>query len=1810
MEEALYSRVLKRHENMVRLRCAAGTMLAQGAEIELLEVTKMRLQLKHAVDTLERETHIFLEKGCNQSLPEKYLEDQIEAEELVASLEALELAAGSSLKQACPQSARLPKLELPKYNGDILKWTEFWDLFEANIHCRDIKEVDKLSYLLCSLEGTALQTVHGLGATNENYKIAVDTLKRRYGSRDRVVDAHYDALNKISTASNAATECRQTLNEIEKHIRILSSLGEDVNSGHLRVLISSKFPSQVMYQVKLLTKKNDIQELRSSLSQVVDAMEHSMPPTTAAIVSTQVLQATTTTENRRPKFQLKRKPERATEMVFKRARKECAFCRGNHFSDQCRTVSSIQERKRRLHGKCFVCLRPGHNARICKSKKQCFFCKGHHNSALCLKKLKEIKPTPTVADKSKNMPDPILNHSETLGLDTHSYNKSYLQTATAWINNKDDNLPQSMLCRLLLDCGSQRSYITTNLAKRLHIEPDTEDLLIIYTFGSETPLETTSPATTLTITTKRGVKRQIRVNIVTHITEKIPIVNESFKSYVDILADDESVGDCINLLIGNDYYFSFIQNERLHVKDNLHLVNSDFGWIVSGNIEGKDDNDMSVVTYCQCYEPSCSYLTEADLPLRDVDMKFLWALEGIGITDSPKTTREEEAVEHFNNTVKYVNGRYEIKWPWVQFPPDLPTNYNLALGRLKSLLRRSDERVLKDYSQILREHLDAQIIELVEPITEPIHPLNRPVHFLPHHIVRQTDKGGRIVYDASAKLKDRKSLNECMFRGPSMLEDLTALLLKFRCGKIGITADIEKAFLQVGLQKEDKDVTRFLWVKDPTKELNEDNLLQYRFCRVPFGIVSSPFLLTATIRFHMSKQNSALLENIADKCYVDNLVTCAENLEKAVKIYQDTRSVFHEMAMNMRDWVSNDKNFMETIPQSLRAKNVEKVKVLGLVWDVEDDTLQLKAADYITAKSNHVTKKDVLRTLARIYDPCGFVSPLILPAKILFQELCVAKYKWDTDLSDDYLHKWNSILDQLRSIAEVRIPRCVLQEALKQTLKYELHTFTDASKRAYAAVTYLRIVSQDASKTAFLMSKARVTPVEDQDDLKIPRLELLAYLIGSRLLKYVKKGLDLTIEKQYLWTDSLVVLSWVKSNKLLPPFVARRVNEIKQNNGIEFRYVNTNKNPADLATRPELWEQKKGLWFAGPEFLNVDSRFWPKHVHNDEERTLLSVGEALDIRDGPEVIQADHAAGKDDEDRNESVESIKKLQAEHFHEEVSGKVTHLTRNLGLYLDVDGLLRCRGRLANTNWTYDMKHPILLPKQTDFTDRIIKEIHEKNYHVGVPHTLSLIREKYWIPQGRAQIQKILRRCQQCIKYGGGPYRLPTAPSLPAERVNYSTPFTYAGVDYFGPVMVNTNAGTEKRWVCLFTCLAVRAIHMEIVRDLTAEECLLALRRIVASRGLPYMVVSDNALYFKLTSEVLSKPYCVSNNIKWKFIPQLAPWHGGFYERLVALVKHCMKRTLDKHLLHDSQLLTVIKEIELVINKRPLTYVGTDLDQILRPVDFLTLGKCLVPEPLETDVVGKGTTTKIDLIASWKRGNRIIDEFKNMFTQQYLTSLREKYKHAVKQPRSTVCRSPQLGDIVQIKDDSNKRVNWKVGKITSLLRGHDGQCRVARVNVEGTEFTRSVGHLYPLEAEAGENEGDDSPTTNPVAGVSRNDYHLYRAPDSINIMDDVTVTEPQANQPVTDMMTEVTDCPNATEVEEAKQPGEVEMIDSVDVVSDDNVQEEVICENAEVIGDVETEQDPSFTPVANGRPERGAALRAREKIAEWTRHLVAIL
>ena len=324
-----------------------------------------------------------------------------------------------------------------------------------------------------------------------------------------------------------------------------------------------------------------------------------------------------------------------------------------------------------------------------------------------------------------------------------------------------------------------------------------------------------------------------------------------------------------------------------------------------------------------------------------------------------------------------------MTWPWKEENPDLPVNRELAVGRLRSVVSKLKNRpeLLKKYNSVIVDQLDKGVIEKAEDTCN-----GTLKHYLPHHAVVNPTKSTtkvRIVYDASAKTKpENRSLNECLYRGPVLLRDLCGILLRFRLYNTAMVADIEKAFLQIGLQPNQRDITRFLWIKDlENPSLNRDNLQEYRFCRVPFGVISSPFLLGATFENHLNSYSCEIAEKLKEDIYVDNVISGTDTVGDAIQFYSGAKTIFRDASLNLREWSSNSDEVNEFIPPEDRSAS-QVVKVLGHEWNVQTDSISLKPTN-VSTQEQEPTKRSVLKTVASVFDPQGLFSPVLLRGKVM-----------------------------------------------------------------------------------------------------------------------------------------------------------------------------------------------------------------------------------------------------------------------------------------------------------------------------------------------------------------------------------------------------------------------------------------------------------------------------------------------------------------------------------------------------------------------------------------------------------------------------------------------------------------------------------------------------------------------------------------------------------------------------------------------------------------------------------------------------------
>lgn len=356
---------------------------------------------------------------------------------------------------------------------------------------------------------------------------------------------------------------------------------------------------------------------------------------------------------------------------------------------------------------------------------------------------------------------------------------------------------------------------------------------------------------------------------------------------------------------------------------------------------------------------------------------------------------------------------------------------------MKSLSRRlqADKMLLQQYCDVIRSQFEAGIIELVDReraignnklgCEQRVTSSNK-LHYLPHHPVvtpwKMTTKV-RIVYDASVRAKKgMKSLNECLYRGPITLPNMCGVLIRFRMYFIAILADIEKAFLQIGVQENERDVTRFLWFTDPTKpERVEGNLSVYRFCRVPFGIICSPFLLEGTLKFHLKKEGSHTAKIICDNIYVDNVCVGANSIEEALCIYKEAKNIFTRASMNLREWTSNSSEFVSYLPEKERSSG-QVIKVFGLIWNRVEDYLQISSIK-VNLDEYDITKCQVLSDVSKIYDPLGLINPVTFWGKVFLQKLwCTTKINWDESLPHSLCEEWKELTLMWKNLSSLRIP--------------------------------------------------------------------------------------------------------------------------------------------------------------------------------------------------------------------------------------------------------------------------------------------------------------------------------------------------------------------------------------------------------------------------------------------------------------------------------------------------------------------------------------------------------------------------------------------------------------------------------------------------------------------------------------------------------------------------------------------------------------------------------------------------------------------
>ncbi|KAK6765376.1 hypothetical protein RB195_025337 [Necator americanus] len=567
--------------------------------------------------------------------------------------------------------------------------------------------------------------------------------------------------------------------------------------------------------------------------------------------------------------------------------------------------------------------------------------------------------------------------------------------------------------------------------------------------------------------------------------------------------------------------------------------------------------------------------------------------EYTGPEKEEKANINAKVLEEFNRSIeKRENIAYFVRLSLKKEHEPLPDNRALAYHRLRSILRKyeNETKLLQQYHEVFQDQLKKNIREEVD---ESHDSFTKMRHYLSHQPVITPEKDNtkfRVVFDASAHYKNSPSLNDVVHQGPTILPKLYGILLRFSTDQYVLLSDVEKAFLQVHLHENDRDLTRCMWIRDISKPLSADNLVIYRFTRVTLGTNSSPFLLSGTIFYHLNNyvEDKTLAQEIASNLYVDNLVVSTSTIAEGIQKYRKLKAIFNDIPMNLRGFLANSPEIMNAIPKVDRSSNLFPKK-LGIPWNSLTDDFNIAVK---IPMDKFVSKRTIAQQIASVYDPFGWFISILVKAKHFQQKLWKEHYDWDEPLHEHHREQWITIVKTLTNFQK-QVPWLVTQS----TTSYVLVTYSDASTTAMTACTYLT----SNNDSTFLMAKSKVA--DNKRSITIPKMEMNAASIGARLTlnTFLSLQSSLTITEVIFLTDSEIVLKWLKCSPrrlLAGPYIKNRIREVHEivrkmedmKVKVQFGYIDTKWNPADVGTRgTTAQELYSHIWWKGYSLKDIQN---------------------------------------------------------------------------------------------------------------------------------------------------------------------------------------------------------------------------------------------------------------------------------------------------------------------------------------------------------------------------------------------------------------------------------------------------------------------------------------------------------------------------------------------------------------------------------------------------------------------------------------------
>ena len=1150
------------------------------------------------------------------------------------------------------------------------------------------------------------------------------------------------------------------------------------------------------------------------------------------------------------------------------------------------------------------------------------------------------------------------------------------------------------------------------------------------------------------------------------------------------------------------------------------------------------NNFNTLVSKYKCPSTSINFVLEPKLSYDDPYESFfedssverrvdkMFSCDSLGIEDNEHSISDydSEKVEQFRNSIELINGEYHVDLVWHDNVDKVPSNEGIALNVLDRVTKDLEQKgKLNEYIEGIRQWETDNIIERIE-----VSPKDFKNHiWIPHRPVFKTDDQSttkmRPVFNCSLKTRKGPSLNEASYAGINLMKDMLELTMLFRTNHYVYLADVRKAFLMIKL-KSIKDRNRFCFFLKVG-----DKLVCYRFTTIIFGFNASPFILNYVIKHHASSfPDDHCTDSLLNNFFVDNLVKSHNSEDELVQLYVNSVARMGQGNFDLRSCNTNSKKLKEIMLKDTRyvEHGCEFDKVLGYKYSPDRDVIKL-ADSKIDLMPALVTKRIILSQFSKVFDPLSLTAPVSIRGKILLSDIWKKKKSedhWDEEVDEEDSRTWSAVSKDLAGLSSIEFPRFSLSEDEPT----DIFLFCDASKNAYGYVAY----AVQNGKSCNVLSKSKVAPLLTKT---LPTLELMGvFLAFNGLFSILNTFSKVKINNIFVAVDAQVVLSWLLSDvvKTKNQFARNRIRDVHRMKKalfeqfgipISFKYVSTDQNPADLLTRGLTLEQFKmnmDFWMHGPKWIQSSNVIWPSHDLNclsvTNKSIVLStcisnvkslqpivpfdrysklnklIGVTSKMIEGLckfKLLKDNHMNllwGNSDPHKSAKIYLFKIMQSQCFSEELdylrnpqNKQVPILVSNLNLFIDEFGVLRSNGRSGKcSTFEYDLINPILLGKNHDLTKLIIQDCHAKCQHLGIGSTLTKVRMSgFWIPKARQAIKNVISSCYLCKRFNSLSFKYPKVTNLPKHRVNFVKPFLHTGIDYTGSIFVKDSKGFKKMYLLVFTCLNVRAVHIELVPDMNTVSLVLAIIRFTNIYGVPSHIYSDNAKSFIAGCDVMKEIFLASEfcehyskyNIKHIRIPAYSAWVGSTWERMIRVIKSCLYKIVGRSSMGYYRLLTILSDIQNAVNSRPLTYRCADDSslEIITPNCFIKpyVNDNLLFKSNDESIVQTGPPTRQAVIQSLKNRDKLLEEFRSLWYEEYLISLREQWKdlHEI-----NFSNKVKVDDVVLVKGPPDKkRPYWHLGRVIELLPGSDGKVRSVKLKrADGDIAHHSLNHLYPME------------------------------------------------------------------------------------------------------------------------------------------------